>query len=64
MFLTTNETADILHFDPATIRYWCQKYEGKFAVHIGRQWRPTKEAVQRVANGEPFESLPDIRVTI
>jgi excisionase family DNA binding protein len=64
MFLTTTETADRLHFDTPTIRYWCQKYEGKFAVHIGSKWRIHKEAVQRVANGEPFDTLPDIRITI
>jgi excisionase family DNA binding protein len=56
-FLTVPEVADELDFHPETIRQWCRKHHGTFAVHIGQEWRIKREAYEALKAGQPLDTL-------
>ena len=53
--LSTEQVADLLGFQPETVREWLR--EGRFvgARRVGRRWRVPRSAVEAVAAGWPPE---------
>tara|TARA_R110000751_G_C13652009_1_gene468129 strand:+ start:497 stop:691 length:195 start_codon:yes stop_codon:yes gene_type:complete len=56
-FLKIQEVSDELGFHPETIRQWCRKYDGMFAIHIGQEWRIKREAYEALKAGQSLEDM-------
>lgn len=58
--LTVNETAERCRKHPETIRNYCRKYPGIFAIRIGGHWRVRRDALDMLLAGVPLEELPPL----
>ena len=58
---TVNETAERLIKHPETIRGYCRRYPGRFAIHVGGHWRIPEPVLEQVLTGTPIEELPPLR---